>query len=489
MVPNLQKPTFSPSGGATPLSRKDYGVLAAVLILAFVIRLLGIPGRELWYDELFSVSYATQPFGNIVPSILAYDPHPPLYYLQLRLWMAPSTEVIWLRLNTILWSLSAIPPTYLVGRRLFGNLGGFYSAVILSLSPLAIFFAQEIRMYAMQMSLAAFNLFFLERLLADKIRRSDAFLFFITLVMASYTQGAGFLILASVSAYCLLRLRFDIFQQRFRLIALAIFLAALCVLPWLFQAEGTNLRHLRTYNLNEIPNVLLRLLLGPETGSFPPVLLIVVFLVAACILGGLVATPHTRNLAIAYLLVPFILVLALAYLVVPLWHHKALAWLLPTLSILFSGAITALHQRFEWLRLAIQILALSTITAVLLPPALSVNRNQAHSPLWRMHYDVAVLLNRETRPGDVVAVEDWGDFWSLAWFLAGPGSVDLLDKSSAVSLPNNRWLVKQEIDNRSGMANWRIDRLPNAHSRIYRQQILEEGQREDRFGWLVVHRL
>jgi mannosyltransferase len=105
------------------------------------------PGTPLWLDEALSVNIAKAPLGDI-PDLLRRDGHPPLYYWLLHGWM----EVFGdgdraVRAFSGVLGLVAIGLAYLVGRRLSGRVLGVFAAAVMAVSPYAIRYSSETRMY------------------------------------------------------------------------------------------------------------------------------------------------------------------------------------------------------------------------------------------------------------------------------------------------------------------------------------------------------
>jgi len=94
-------------------------------------------------------------------SLTAVDIHPPFYYLVLHLWIALlGASPLALRLLSVLAGTAAVPLLYWSGRRLAGDKGGLAAALLLALSPFAVYYSQEVRMYGLVtlFGLAAFCL-------------------------------------------------------------------------------------------------------------------------------------------------------------------------------------------------------------------------------------------------------------------------------------------------------------------------------------------
>lgn len=135
--------------GAPPWFTAAVGLVVVVgVILRFVV------DTPLWLDESLSVNIARLPLGDI-PAALKQDGHPPLYYVLLHGWMVLFGESnVAVRALSGLWAVALIPLMWIAGRRLGGRRGALLAVAVLALSPYAIRYATETRMYAMLSVLA-----------------------------------------------------------------------------------------------------------------------------------------------------------------------------------------------------------------------------------------------------------------------------------------------------------------------------------------------
>src|SRR5664279_3541691 len=101
--------------------------LILILMLAVVIRCLGLVTRGIQYDDAFSIFLAQRSLPEIVSGTAA-DTMPPLYYFLLHFWLQISQSVLWLRLLSILFSLGIIIFLYLLIKELFGRGAGLCAA-------------------------------------------------------------------------------------------------------------------------------------------------------------------------------------------------------------------------------------------------------------------------------------------------------------------------------------------------------------------------
>lgn len=146
-------------------SNLKYASLAAVIVIYTAVRLLGLTGSCLWFDEIFSVHAAEHAWNELFQFVALDLIHPPLFYVLLKLWIAVGGEsLLWLRLLPILFSLIAVVPFLL----LCAALNATFWPRVLGLFLLAtngslIKYAQEVRMYSLLMCLSLFSMWLFAR--------------------------------------------------------------------------------------------------------------------------------------------------------------------------------------------------------------------------------------------------------------------------------------------------------------------------------------
>ena len=131
------------------LRRRDWaavGIVAAVLVgiaLRFVSR------GPLWLDEAQSLAIARRPLTHIADA-LRHDGAPPLYYVLLHFWtqlFGDSTFAV--RALSAIPGILSLPVILRLGRRIGGDAVGIAAVVLLAVSPFAIRYSVEARMYSL----------------------------------------------------------------------------------------------------------------------------------------------------------------------------------------------------------------------------------------------------------------------------------------------------------------------------------------------------
>lgn len=127
--------------------KRDKLPLILILLLAFGLRVWGLGDRNLWWDEGFSAWIAQLPALQLVERT-ASDVHPPLYYLLLHYWQAAAGAGDFaLRFLSVAAGVLGVAFIYQLAAALGDRRAGSLAAFFLAISPFAVVWSQEMRMY------------------------------------------------------------------------------------------------------------------------------------------------------------------------------------------------------------------------------------------------------------------------------------------------------------------------------------------------------
>jgi uncharacterized membrane protein len=208
--------------------------LAAILLLALVLRLINLGSRNLWYDEAFAVLYAEKSFSAILYGTItpvegaAADVHPLLYYFFLHLWMGlfgQSSFIV--RMPSVIFGLASIVLAFSIGQHLFDPGAGLLAAAITAIAPFHINYSQENRMYSLLCFLSLLTVYFFVRCWQGN-GYGNWLGFILAATLSLYTHNLAFLVILALDLFVLL-------TQRWRLLKPLIIshLAfGLLFLPW-----------------------------------------------------------------------------------------------------------------------------------------------------------------------------------------------------------------------------------------------------------------
>ena len=124
------------------------------LFLAASLRLYNLTWNSFDNDEAFSWATSHRPLFQLVEESfhMQGDPHPPVYWVMLKLWMmiAGESEVA-IRLLTVFFGIIFVALTFALSRKLFspsaGDAVGSAASLFAALSSYLIWNSQDARMY------------------------------------------------------------------------------------------------------------------------------------------------------------------------------------------------------------------------------------------------------------------------------------------------------------------------------------------------------
>ena len=218
--------------------RTRWALLVAVLVIAFALRISHIDQQSIWYDEGLSIYYARGDVGEILRSVSGSD-HPPLHPLLLHLWMALCGDSeLSARMLSAWWGVVAVALVYRLAKRL-SPATGILSALLIAVSPFAIWYSQEVRGYTVALALVTGAADVTLGLFPTQAPRPWwRYVAYVLLAVAAvYTHFySGFALLALNIAYVVLYARLIVYAPRERMhffrwvLAQAVVLAAFA--PW-----------------------------------------------------------------------------------------------------------------------------------------------------------------------------------------------------------------------------------------------------------------
>ena len=373
-------------------------VVTAGIVARFVAR------SHLWLDEALTVNIAGLPLRHLAEA-LRHDGSPPLYYVVLHGWIRLfGTGTVAVRALSGVCSVACLPLAWRVGRRLGGRTAATAVLVLLALSPWAVQYATEARMYSMVMLLVLAG----GLALANLLERPSGWL------SAGVALATGALLLthyyalytvAAVGAVLLWHAMRGEERAAARRALVAMVAGSLLFLPWLpvllYQSAhtgapwGTSGRGLRTVIDT------LGVLINGYRDAGPAPLLLAEALIALAIFGravgrrrfeiDLIGREPARTLAVV--------TFGSLLLAVGVSRLTGQAYVPRYASVVFPGVILLVAlgaASFGDARLRVGALVVMAAVGVLgIRPVMAYERTQAAT--------VARQLRASARPGDVVA--------------------------------------------------------------------------------------
>ncbi|MEJ5311504.1 MAG: glycosyltransferase family 39 protein [Anaerolineae bacterium] len=149
--------TVQHSPPARSQKQRYVAVAAALVALAFGLRVWGLTATSLWYDETFVLYHAQRGVVAGTLGLLREDNALPLHGLLLALWIkvAGSGEFAARYLSVLLGTIAAALLLRLGGAVQGRRYGGWGAALAYATLPIYVYYTQEVRMYALVVPLAA----------------------------------------------------------------------------------------------------------------------------------------------------------------------------------------------------------------------------------------------------------------------------------------------------------------------------------------------
>ena len=188
-------------------SKSERILLFTVFVLCLAIRLAFITQKNLWFDEVFSWHMSLGSFYDIIVRT-SNDIHPPLYYFTLKIWnFIFGDSVVSMRLLSAIFTSAAVFFMYPLCRRIMAPVQAFMVLLLYSVSPLNLYYSQEVRMAAMNLFLNIGSVYFLMKLTDvshnhHRIFKDKYSILYLTFTAAAlYTHYFSFFILAAEVIY------------------------------------------------------------------------------------------------------------------------------------------------------------------------------------------------------------------------------------------------------------------------------------------------
>lgn len=391
--------------------------LGGLALLAALLPAIGIGGRWLWLDELLSVNFSAQgPWATLV-TVLRFDTHPPLYYLQLSLWMLVGRSDAWLMANAILWHVAGVLLLACGAARLHGPRVGLAAGLLVAVSPAAIAYADQVRMYSFMVFLIVWVWYAQARWLSDNAGRLGGLWMLVSQVAVANSQTAGLLMLSG----CVTLGGLTVLASRDRgriLRWLGIEVAVLVLAaPAIAVGLGRGVMHLRAPGINDA----LELLLFLTGGARAPAALgaaLAILVVCALLIAGL----RDRRLILPLLtlvVLPPVLAAVVSLALRPLWIERVFVTVIPFLCLLLARAAfepppARADAPPRWSPRAVAFAVLALLWGGL---ALAGQMTREKGDGYRL---AALAVQAQARPGDLVLMEAHYPYWCFLWYFAGP---------------------------------------------------------------------
>jgi len=387
--------------------KKSTWIIIAILFLAGIVRIINISKESYWVDEILTVRQGQATLSTL-SLYLKGEMHMPLYIYLSWAWIhAFGTLEFATRIFSAIFGVLCVYIIYLIGKKMFNERIGVYAALLLTLSPIAIYYSQEARLYSMFMFIVLLSFYMFIKYL-EKGERKYLIWYIIINILMLYTDIFAFVVLGIHALYILIRNR-----NRLKEIFVALTISVLSLIPMIMTIilQYSNFdKSDKSWLLPSFGKIILMLI--HYCGN---IMLFITFLIIS-IIGIVIYTRHVKNqsnkkniinnltLLIIWAIIPIITVLILV-VIQPLFNERYLLFTLPAYILIIAFVISQFKIKYQNI-LLILILILSTC-------ALVIQYQTTNKDNWR---GTAQFLKDNVKEGDYLLITPYYHQESLTYY-------------------------------------------------------------------------
>ncbi len=444
---------------------KSWIFISLILLLAVILYLYKLDYRGLWIDELISTADAQK---------LGFNRGRLLYYILLRVWMWFGTSDAWLRSLAVIFAMGSIFLTYKLGCYLFNKSTGLTAALMLTLSPLFINHAQEVRYYTMSVCLGLAGTLALAYALENPTKLSFRLWWAGMRWLAIITTPLNGALLFPDLLLVSIKFR----QQRSRLLAFGIgflLIVILCipVAISIVESSGAHKPNPPIPGLREV----LRQLRIFTAFSYPPpppymtrFLQIYIFTVLGLLGIALFQKQRSERLmwVTTWALLPLGIIFVFSHLFYSIWITRYLMLVCPYLFILLAVGFLKSWRQWRAVAIGIGIIYFIAVGSGLIKYYNSTRRYMGANDQYR---HIVEIINNNDRPEDIIV---WSDVHIKSYVQNTPLALEHYYAGSATIYPKK--LISFGNSNQADVENWLLE-LPPIESRLWLVYLGKDNQR------------
>ena len=220
--------------------------MLALLLFAFAVLMLTLQWQSLWLDEVYSLWYVNRNFDDAWQKAIfpEQNPHATLYYLLMWAWVkAFGVTDLAARMSSLIFGMLSLALGYRLARDWTGSKPALLFALLMAVSPFAIWHGQEARQYALYLCLGLLSTLALSRAIglnarAPRWRPGYALLYIVSAVAMAYSHYFSVFVIAAQFAGALIVL-VRAPRRLLPLLLMGVVVAALCLpIPWRLLQSG-----------------------------------------------------------------------------------------------------------------------------------------------------------------------------------------------------------------------------------------------------------
>ncbi|MDY7003045.1 MAG: glycosyltransferase family 39 protein [Cyanobacteriota bacterium] len=389
-----------------------------------------------------------------------------LYYALLNPWINISDNEVWLRVPAIIFALLSVYLIYRLGNDFFSKKVGLLAAFLLTISPLFINHAQEIRYYTMSVCLGLCGSLGLAHSLKQPDKKLPRIIWVVGRILSFYTTPLNAAFLVPDILILWLKFRFEISRLiSYLILYLTIILASIPVAISVKSYSGSHRVILPIPGVKEIFRELriMTVFANPPPPPYIQLLIqVVTLIVAIVILAAIIKKLRTQEVVwvASWGIIPATSIFVFSHVFYSIWNSRYLIISQPYFILLVA---IGFFRILDWQKIIGVVLAVIYMLAVSLGLVTYYTSSQRYTGALDHYRPVAQLIESQDREGDIIMYSTHhtnsfpinGDSFPLAYYYRGsaPIYVDKREKTDKSNLPVH-------------LKNW-VESLPPTYSRIW----------------------
>jgi uncharacterized membrane protein len=316
--------------------------------------------------------------------------------------------------NSIAWSTAAVVVLGICGMRVFGREVGLLAALLLALSPAALVYSDQVRMYSMATVLIIWCWYAQVRWIGQGAGRHGLIALIASQFCLIYTHSAALVMLSGPVLFGFVTLlRSGRRNSLLRWLVAEVSVAVLA-LPAVGIALFRQVEHTRRPDLADAMSTWSFLVTGHSGLGIAFVAISI--LVAGALIAAAVYDKELRVPIATLIFAPLVLAALVSYVLKPIWLERTFLSIVPFICLMLAAAVVRFAARdglsAGWLRSAAAALVIALA-------GLSVTQQLTRSKGDGFRA-AASRIESLAKPGDVVLVDGHFSYWSFLWYFAGP---------------------------------------------------------------------
>ena len=426
------------AGAAHPGHPIQWLCFLIILLVALALRLAFLGVESFWMDEIYGVTYTQLPFWQVIVAVLRFDIHPPLYYLQLKLWSELGHSDVWLALNAVMWSIATVVLVYFATLRRWGQQAALAAMALCAVIGGEVFYAHELRMYSMLSALVLLSWMAADRLLADYSNRT-AWPLIGLLVSMGCLHSASLIPISAALIYVAPVGHARVTVLHFRIWLLICAIVGATLIPWIINASLRTVGQTSGVTLAAVLETVKSWLIGPDflidMLQIPLVVQVgCILLLMAALIAAVLWAPASTRIVLAFIVWP-LLFTALVCLVKPVWYYKIFSFCIPFICIAIGLLLDAVLKKLAGRTLRIVITGLATLSLAVWAVGIHAANTVPRKTEYRK---TAEYLRQHAQQGDIVWAPEYAAFWGMTRYLVGSNWGNPLDIQDPVNPDRSR---------------------------------------------------